>query len=122
MIPSEIQTSKTFFLISGIFNILVFLGLVGTTIATGLVTCGFGCLLGVVPVINIISAVMDFIAYNKLNNLNSPGTQNSCQLAAIFDIVSIFTGNIVSLILGIITLNNINSEAFSSFLREKNIY
>lgn len=121
MIPSEVQTTKTFFLLSGIFNILVFLGWGGTTLFTGFVSCGVGCCIGIIPLINVVAAVMDFIAYGKLNNLNSTGTQNSVQLAATFDIVSILTGNVVSMILGIISLNNINSESFKKFLKEKNI-
>ena len=120
--PSELQTSKTFFLISGIVNILVLLGWGGTTIFTGLVTCGIGCLFGVVPIINIVSCILDFMAYSKLNNLDTPGTYKSLQFASILEIVTILTGNIVSLIFGVINLNNLNSIAVKNFLNEKGIY
>src|SRR5512138_1984499 len=99
--PSELQTCKTFFLISGIVNILVLLGWGGTTIFTGLVTCGIGCLIGFVPLINLISCILDFMTYNKLNNLTTPGLYSSMQFTAIVEIVTILSGNIVSLIFGI---------------------
>ncbi len=120
--PSELQTAKTFFLVSGILNILGFLGWGGSTIIGGIATCGIGCLIGVLPVINVVSCIMDFIAYNKLNNLNQPGTFSTVQTAAIFQIVTILTGNIVSFVFGIITLNNLGKDHVKSFLKEKLIY
>lgn len=120
--PSELQTSKTFFLISGIVNILVLLGWGGTTIFTGLVTCGIGCIFGIVPIINIVSCILDFMAYNKLNNLTMPGTYKTMQFAAILEIVTILSGNVVSLVFGIINLNNLNNPAVTKFLNEKGIY
>ncbi len=120
--PSELNTSKTFFLISGIVNILVLLGWGGTTIFTGLITCGFGCLMGLVPLINLLSCILDFIAYNKLNNLVTPGLYNTMQLTAIVEIVTILTGNIVSMIFGILILNYINNPEVTNFLKEKGVY
>jgi hypothetical protein len=120
--PSELQTSKTFFLISGIVNILILLGWSGTTIIGGLVTCGIGCLFGLVPVINLVSCIMDFIAYNKLNTLNRMDTHGTMQFAAILEIVTILSGNVVSLIFGILTLTYINKEEVQNFLKDKGIY
>jgi hypothetical protein len=120
--PSELQTSKTFFLISGIVNILVLLGWGGTTIFTGLVTCGIGCLFGIVPIINIVSCILDFMAYNKLNTQTIPGVYKTMQFAAILEIVTILSGNIVSMVFGIINLNHLNSPAVTNYLNEKGIY
>jgi hypothetical protein len=120
--PSELQTSKTFFLVSAIVNILVFLGWGGTTIFTGLVTCGIGCLFGIVPLINIVSCVMDFMAYNKLNNLTSPDTYKTMQFASILEIVTILTGNVISMVFGILNLNYLNNPAVTNYLKEKGIY
>ena len=120
--PSELQTSKIFFLVSAIVNILVFLGWGGTAILTGLVTCGFGCLLGIVPLINAASCIMDFIAYNKLNNLNSFDTYKTMQFAAILEIITILSSNVISLVFGIITLSYLNNENVIKFLKEKGIY
>jgi hypothetical protein len=120
--PSELQTIKTFFLVSAIVNILVFLGWGGTAIFSGLVTCGIGCLLGIVPLINVGCCIMDFIAYNKLNNLNSLDTFKTMQFAAILEIITILSSNVVSMIFGIITLNYLNNENVIKFLKEKGIY
>ncbi|MDZ4712884.1 MAG: hypothetical protein SGI89_11255 [bacterium] len=120
--PTELQTAKTFFLVSGILNILGFLGWGTTTVIGGIATCGAGCLMGFLPVINIVSCIMDFIAYNKLNNLNQKGTFSTVQTASIFQIVTILSGNIVSFVFGIITLNNIGKESVKNFLQEKEIY
>lgn len=120
--PSELQTSKTFFLISGIVNILVFLGWGGTTLLGGLVTCGIGCLLGIVPLINVISCIMDFTAYNKLNKLDVTGTFSTMQFAAILEIITVISGNIVSVIFGIIILTYLNNAPVTDYLKEKGIY
>lgn len=120
--PSDISTSRTFFLISGILNILTAIGWGGGTLAFGAVTCGIGCLIGFLPILNIIAAVMDFIAFSKLNNLNQTGTYGTVNTAAIFDIVTILTGNIVSLVFGILVLTFIQKEDFKSFLVSKGIY
>ena len=120
--PSDLQTARTFFLVSGILNVLGFLGWGTSTVIGGITTCGVGCLLGFIPAINVISCIMDFIAYNKLNNLNQKGTFSTIQTAAIFQIITILTGNVVSFIFGIITLNNIGKEEIKVFLKEKEIY
>ncbi|MBC8484987.1 MAG: hypothetical protein H8D45_02990 [Bacteroidetes bacterium] len=121
-VPSEIQTSKIFFLISAIINILAFLGWGGTTLIGGAVTCGFGCLIGLLPIINVVGCVMDFIAYNKLNKLSVSGTFSTVQFASIIQIITILTGNVVSLIFGIITLQNFSKDTVKNFLQEKGIY
>lgn len=121
--PSELQTAKTFFLVSGILNVLGFLGWGGTTVIGGITTCGVGCCaVGILPVLNIASCIMDFIAYNKLTTLNQKGTFSTIQTAAILQIVTILTGNVVSFIFGIITLNNLGKESIKTFLQEKEIY
>ena len=120
--PTELQSAKTFFLISGIINILGFLGWGGSTVIGGIATCGAGCLIGFLPVINIVSCIMDFIAYNKLNNLNQKGTFGTIQTAAIFQIITVLTGNIVSFIFGILTLSYLSKDHVKAFLQEKEIY
>ena len=65
---------------------------------------------------------MDFIAYNKLNTLNQKGTYSTIQTAATFQIVTIITGNVVSFVFGIITMNNIGKDEVKNFLKEKDIY
>ncbi|MBK6507595.1 MAG: hypothetical protein IPG02_18600 [Ignavibacteria bacterium] len=120
--PSELQTAKTFFLVSGIINILGFLGWGTSTVIGGAFSCGLGCIVGILPVLNIISSIMDFIAYNKLNTLNRTGTYSTIQTASVFQIVTILTGNVVSFVFGIINLNNIGRDSIKLFLQERGIY
>ena len=120
--PSELNTCKTFFLISGIINILLSLIGIISIIVFGITTCGVGCLLGILPIITIVCSIMDFIAFNKLTNLNQSGTYNTLQFTAICEIVTFISGNLVSTVLGIITLTNINKDNVKSFLNEKGIY
>ncbi len=101
---------------------LVFLGWGGTTFLGGLFTCGIGCLLGVVPLINAVSCIMDFMAYNKLNKLNLTGTFSTMQFAAILEIVTVISGNIVSVVFGILILTYLNNPTVTGYLKEKGIY
>jgi hypothetical protein len=118
----QLNLLKIFFLISGILNVMYALGWSGYTLIGGLITCGLACLFGAVPVINIIACVMDFISYSRLSRMNRSGTYRTIQFAAIFDIISILTGNIASMIFGIITLVYLNNDEVIIELREKGIY
>jgi hypothetical protein len=74
------------------------------------------------PVINILTCVLDFIAYTRLNNLDKTGTFNSIQFASIFDFITFLTGNPASGIFGILNIVNMNKPEFKNFLVEKGIY
>jgi len=118
----QLNLIKIFFLISGILNICYALGWGGYSIIGGLITCGIGCLFGIVPIINVIACVMDFMAYNKINRMDRTGTFSTIQFAAIFDIVSILSGNFGSMILGIITLVMLNNPETGEELKKRGIY
>lgn len=118
----EINLLRMFALISGILNAVFAVTWVAYTLLFGLVTCGLMCIFGLIPAINIIACIMDFITYNKLNNRNQRGTFGTIQFAAIFDIVSVLTGNIASMIFGIITLVYINNQDLKNYFIEKGIY
>jgi len=120
--PEQLNLLRTFAIISAVLNILYAIGWIIYTILGGLVTCGIGCLFGIVPVINIIACVMDFVAYNKLNSQNQTGTYSSVQFAAIFDIVTIITGNVASMIFGIIGLVYLNNGELKNYMVQKGIY
>ncbi|MEO8513899.1 MAG: hypothetical protein ABI543_10090 [Ignavibacteria bacterium] len=118
----QLNLLKIFFLISGILNILYGLGWSGYTLIGGLVTCGIGCLFGAIPVINVIACVMDFISYNRLSKMNRSGSFSTLQFAAIFDIVSILTGNVASMTFGILALVFLNNDEVKNEMRQKGIY
>ncbi|MBM4158812.1 MAG: hypothetical protein FJ216_08555 [Ignavibacteria bacterium] len=121
-IPSELETTRTLLMISGIMNILVIAGWIVATFFFGLGTCGIGCVIGVIPIINIVSCIMDFIAYNKVNTLTQSGTYGSINTAAILEIITVVTGNTVSMIFGIIILNYLAKDNIKSFLQQRGIY
>jgi hypothetical protein len=118
----QLNLLRIFFLISGILNILFGISWIFYTIIGGLVTCGFGCLFGVIPVLNIIACVMDFVVYGRLNRMDRSGTYSSLQFAAIFDIITILTGNVASMIFGIVALVFMNNDEVTRFMKEKGIY
>ncbi len=118
----QLNLLRIFFLISGILNILYGISWSGYTILGGLITCGLGCLFGAIPVINIIACVMDFNSYSRLNRMNRSGTYSTLQFAAIFDIISILTGNVASMVFGIIALVFLNNEEVKNEMKQKGIY
>ncbi len=118
----QINLLKTLALISAILNIIFGIGWVIYTILMGAMTCGIMCLFGVIPVINIIACVMDFQAYTKLNTQNRAGTFGTVQFAAVFDIITIITGNMASMAFGIIALIFINNTEVKNYFIEKGIY
>ena len=120
--PEQLNLLKIFSIISAIVNIVFALGWIIYTIVLGTFSCGIGCVFGILPVINIIACIMDFVAYTKLNNLNRMGTYSSVQFAAIFDIVTILTGNAASMIFGIIGLIYLNNGEIKNYMVQKGIY
>ena len=120
--PQSLNLLKIFALVSAIMNIIFALSWIVYTIIGGVISCGIGCLLGIFPVINIIACVMDFIAFNKLNGLSQGGTYGSVQFASIFDIITFLTGNVVSMIFGIMGLIYLNQDETKNYLIQKGIY
>lgn len=118
----QVNLLKTFALISAILNIIFGIGWIIYTIILGAMTCGIMCLFGLIPAVNIIACIMDFIAYTKLNNQNQTGTFGTVQFAAIFDIITILTGNIASMVFGIMALIFINNTEVKNYFTEKGIY
>ncbi|MCC6865713.1 MAG: hypothetical protein IT280_06080 [Ignavibacteria bacterium] len=113
---------RIFFLISGILNTAYALGWSGYTVIGGLLSCGIGCLFGAIPVVNVIAGVMDFIAYSRLSRLDRSGTYSTVQFASIFDIVTILTGNIFSMVVGIVGLVMLNNDEMKNEMKNKGIY
>ena len=122
MLPSELQISKTFFLISGILNLISTIVWASYIIIVGISTCGFACLFAFLPVINLVSCIMDFRAVQKLKNLNMTKTFSTLQLAAILEIITIFTANIVSFVFGILNLSHIKKENVQAYLKQTGLY
>lgn len=95
---------KILFLVSGILNLLTALSWMMLTVIGTVSTIFLGCGGFIVTVISIAACIFDFICYNRLNKMNKSGTYRTIQIAAILDILVIFTLNITSVVFGIIIL------------------
>ena len=87
-----------------------------------MISCGVGCLFGAFPVINVIACVLDFIMFNRLSRNDRSGTYSTMQMASIFDIITILTGNIFSMVIGIVGLVMLNNEEVKQDMKSKGIY
>src|SRR5437762_569468 len=122
MFPQELQLSKTFYLISGILNLISVIVWVSYIIIVGISTCGIACLFGFLPVINVVSCIMDFRAMQKLKDLNMTKTYSTMQMAAFLEIATILTANIVSFVFGLLNLSHIKKENVQAYLKQTGIY
>jgi hypothetical protein len=121
----DLERAKIFFLISGIVNLMIMLGWGRSYFFHGFLFhdaswCFFPCLGGFLPLLNLACCIMDFITYSRLNS-PSKGILSSVRTAAILDITSIITGNVISLILGIITLTSLDAANLKESLRERDL-
>ena len=119
---NQLNVLKTLFLISAILNLICTIVWLGNAIIGTFAFCGLGCVIGVLPVINSIACFLDFNVYNRLKNMNKSGTYNAIKFAAIFDIITIITFNITSLIFGIIALVQINTDEVKQEMTSRGIY
>jgi hypothetical protein len=99
----DLATLRSFFLVSGIFNALAIVAAFFWIPLVGLATCGFGCVLVVLPVLNTVAAVMDFVALTRLDG-SAENPAGFLRAAAILDIVAGFLGSMIPLVFGILEL------------------
>lgn len=101
-IEAALGSLKTYYLISGIANAIAMV--VGTVaiLVGGAMTCGVGCLLLFLPLINVGVMVFDFVASSKVSQAPSPRIYSFLRTASILDIVACFA--VIPLIMGILSL------------------
>lgn len=98
----QLKNLRTYFLVAGIANLVAFLVGAITVIVVGIGTMGCGCLLGILPIINLGVMVFDFVAHSRSNQPPSPQLHGFLRMCAIFDMVAFFA--LVPLIMGILNL------------------
>lgn len=98
----QLKNMRTYFLVAGIANLIAFLaGTIGV-IAAGIGTMGCGCLLGILPLINLGVMCFDFVAYSRALQPPTPQLHGFLRMCAIFDMLALFV--LVPLIMGILNL------------------
>lgn len=107
--PGEIATIKVFFIVSLVVNAITTLFWLFSVVAAGIATCGFGCLLIVLPAITGASTIFDAMAVTRMGQPPNSGLYSFLKTTAIFDIVSGVVGmSIVPLVMGILALINLS--------------
>lgn len=101
-IQSTLNTSRTYFLVCGIVNLVAGAFWATMTLIGGLVTCGLGCLLIFLPMIHLTVMIFDFVAASRFSSPPTPGTLTFLKFVAVMDILTGLA--VVPLILGILNL------------------
>ncbi len=101
-LETALQNLKTYYLISGIANALAFL--IGTfaVVIFGIVTFGCGCVFIVLPFINAVVMVFDFVAFSRVAQPPDPAAYSLLRAASILDVVAGFV--VVPLVMGLLNL------------------
>lgn len=102
------QNIRTYTLIAAIANtVATILGTVAV-IAFGVGTFGCGCILIVFPVLHLLAAIIDFLAYSRLGGPPTAAVYSTAKTSAVMDLASGFA--IVPLIMGIMKLQLLGNE------------
>lgn len=107
------QTLRTFFLVSAIVNGVAAVGWLFGTIFGGILSCGFGCIAIVIPLILGVAIYFDVDAIRRIDRGLNPYDHSTLLGAAILDIVAGVCGSIVPVVLGIFELIWIGREGVS---------
>jgi hypothetical protein len=103
--PGDVGTLRVFFLVSLIVNAVATLVWLLSVLGFGAATCGFGCVLIVIPLVSGVAIVLDAMALSKMNLPPNAAIHGFLKTAAILDIVSGVVGmSVVPLVMGILCL------------------
>ncbi len=114
--PGMITALTIMTLINGILNIIYALGF---TAAIVLGTLGVGLLCAPVTILPAILGIFEILYAVKLLS-NPPQPVKPSQTIAVFEIVCIITGNVVSLIVGILALVFYNDASVKGYFTQLN--
>ena len=110
--PGRVQAIAIMMLVNGILNILYGFGV---TAAIVLGTLGIGLLCAPITILPSVLGIFEIITANKL--LSNPARNPAnIQLIAILEIVAIVTGDVVSLVVGILNLVFLNELDVKNYL------
>ncbi len=101
--PGKVTTLAVLTLVSGIVNILWSLGVVVVVLSVGIATFGLGCLLLPLAVYPLVLGILEILYAMKLLP-DAPQPTKPAKWLAIMQICDIVTGNVISLVIGIVSL------------------
>jgi hypothetical protein len=111
--PFDSKKIKKLLLISIAGNIIFLFAYEIIALVVGIGTYGVFCFLVFLPVLNVISLIMDLRAYFKMKNPVPDQIISTLQFTAILEIGTTATGNIISLITGVLILTNLEKASIS---------
>jgi hypothetical protein len=107
-IELTLKNVQTYSLVAGIANaVATILGILAV-IGVGVSTFGCGCVFIVFPIISLVVAIIDFIAYSRMNQPPTPQIYSFVKASAVFDCVACFA--LVPLVMGIMKLQLLGTE------------
>jgi hypothetical protein len=114
----QLNNVRTYFLVAAIANGVIFLAGTVTVILAGLGTLGCGCLLGILPLINLTVMIFDFMAFSRISQEPTAKLYSFLKMCSIFDMVAGFA--LVPLIMGILSIQILGRpEVYAYFHREE---
>ncbi len=108
-VDQVLNTSRTYFLASGIANVLAAIAWISLAVFGGIVGIALSCLLSIMallvlilPIVNLVVAVFDFLAASKVRSRPSPRVYSFLKFTAILDLFAFLA--MVPLVMGILNL------------------
>lgn len=116
--PGKVQAIALMLLIGGIWGILWSIGIVWAVIGMGLATCGLGCVLIGGPIYGLVVGILSIIRGASLLSARQ-GQEPAPRTLAVLLIISIINLDVVSMVLGILTLVFLNEPQVRAWYREE---
>lgn len=98
----DLQTLRTFYLVSAIVNGIAAIGWALTAVIVGVTTCGFGCIIVVIPIFAGVALYMDVESIRRIDRGLGAGDSSFLLSTAILDIVAGICGSVVPIVFGVL--------------------
>lgn len=108
-----LKNIRTYYLVSAIANIVAFLIGAFTVVLAGIGTFGCGCVLIVLPVVNLVVMIFDFVAFSRVLDLPTPRVYSFLKMVAVLDMLAGFA--LVPLIMGILNTQNLGNPEVHAY-------
>lgn len=116
--PGKVQAIALMLLIGGIWGILWSIGVMWGVVAMGLATCGLGCALIGGPIYGLVVGILAIVRGAALMSARQ-GQEPAPRTLGVLLIITIINLDVVSLVLGILTLVFLNEPQVRAWYREE---